>query len=143
MESVPVGLLSIQARFHKIKAISTDSGSQFIKAHLQPQLINKEAPEIMRLFEDVTWYTAAPDSQFRNYCTRLIQEFKMLVRSSYEIPRNCPLPFSTIFMLQVLFEYIINLLTDIPFALDQEANLLCPNSFLKTTLLSIEGPPLL
>ena len=34
-------------------------------------------------------------------------------------------------------------MNDTPFALDQDANLLCPNSFVKTTSLSIEGPPLL
>ena len=44
-------------------------------------------------------------------------------------------------MMQVLFKYICNFLNDTPFALDQESNLLCPNSFVKTTSLSVEGPP--
>ena len=106
-------------------------------------MINREDPAIKRLFQDVSFYTAPTDSQFRNYVERLIQEFKKLIRTGHEIPRNCPLPLSTIFELQLLFNNVTNLLNETPFALNQEADILCPNSFMKINCQSLQGPPLI
>ena len=74
---------------------------------------------------------------------RLTQEAKCLIRTGYEIPRNQPLPVSTIFELQLLFNYVSNMINETPYALDADAHLLCPNSFVKTNTQSLSGPPLI
>ena len=111
-KSILIALLNLQTQFNKIKAISTDSGSQFIRRNLQPENVNGEDSSIKYLFRCI-FFTAPTDAQYRNYVERLIQEIKKLICTGYEIPKHSPLPISTVFELQLLFNYVANLLNEI------------------------------
>ena len=126
-KSVILCLKQMEARFGKIKRITTDAGSNLLKMNLNPPLTISDE----RFFNDVEIINHPTDSQFRNRSERATQIVKKFFRQTQGKCKKMKMPVLTICEFNFLAEKISDLCNEIPYCGDSEDVYLNPNSFIK------------
>ena len=138
-QHVIMALLQLESEFAvRIKHISVDFGSNMIINNINPKKnIGQHSKHLFDMLESS--HTALPQAQMQNCAETGAKVFKSYIKKLFQLTKDGKIPAICADEWSYLFSFVCNQINNIPYILDCEGFMLCPNDLVHFSPMSTVG----